>query len=320
VPVADILHEEQTKEVFARADRILAGEIHGSIRERLFRKKDGGWITMEAAAMRIELDGAPAILLFARDVSTRKRVEAQLLLRDRMAALGTLAAGVAHEVNNPLAYVINNLDMLAGLLPRLEQDVRAGAEPASMLERIAAVAETSRIAREGCEQVRLIVADLKLLSRAGEDTSRLVDVRPVLDASINIARRTIAGRAQVERDFAEVPPVRANESRLGQVFLNLLMNAAHAIPEGDPAQNRIRVSTAQDELGRVIVEVADTGVGMEPELVARIFDPFFTTKSPDMGSGLGLSICQGIVSSLNGEIGVTSSPGRGSTFRVVLPV
>jgi signal transduction histidine kinase len=274
---------------------------------------------MEVAAMRIELDAAPAMLLFARDVTSRKRMEAELLLKDRMAALGTLAAGVAHEINNPLAYVINNLDMLRNLLPRVQQHVQTGDEPAGSLRLLAAAAEASRLAWEGCEQVRVIVGDLKLLSRAGEDTSRLVDVRPVLDASINIAKAAIAGRAHVERSFAEVPPVRANESRLGQVFLNLLLNAAQAIPEGDPARHRIRVSTAQDELGRVVVEVTDTGVGMAPDLVARIFDPFFTTKPPDMGSGLGLSICQGIVAALNGEIGVTSTPGEGSTFRVVLP-
>jgi CheY-like chemotaxis protein len=163
------------------------------------------------------------------------------------------------------------------------------------------------------------VRDLKTFSRSDDDKRVPIDVRRVLDASINIAWNEIRHRAQLVRDYGDVPPILANESRLGQVFLNLVVNAAQALPVGMAATNEIRIRTRTDAEGRVVVEVTDTGPGIAQENLDRLFDPFFTTKPVGIGTGLGLWICQGIVNALGGEIRVRSEIGRGTTFSIDLP-
>ncbi|MBI3184187.1 MAG: response regulator [Myxococcales bacterium] len=248
-------------------------------------------------------------------------VKAQLMLADRLASVGTLAAGVAHEINNPLSYVIANLafvgeelDHLAGLA------TGAGSpeHPAEEGQRIADVRTAIAEARSGADRVRNIVRDLKTFSRRDDEAAGPVDVSRVLDLAIEMASNEIRHRARLVRSFGEVPLVSGNMGRLGQVFLNLLLNAAQAIPEGSAEENEIRVST-KEEKGEVVVEIADTGTGIAPEILGRIFDPFFTTKPVGTGTGLGLSICHGIVSALGGQISVRSTLGEGATFRVALP-
>jgi two-component system cell cycle sensor histidine kinase/response regulator CckA len=175
------------------------------------------------------------------------------------------------------------------------------------------------VSREGAERVRHTVRDLKTFSRSDDDRRSLVDVRRVLDASINIAWNEIRHRAQLVRDYGDVPPVQANESRLGQVFLNLVVNAAQSLPVGKVVTNEIRIRTRADDRGRVVVDVTDTGPGIAKENLDRLFDPFFTTKPVGVGTGLGLWICQGIVNTLGGEITVASELGRGTTFSIALP-
>jgi len=146
-----------------------------------------------------------------------------------------------------------------------------------------------------------------------------VDVRLVLDSAVRLSWNEIRHRAKLVKSYGAVPPVDASESRLGQVFLNLIVNAAQAIPEGKADENEIRLVTTVGTDGDVVIEVHDTGHGMSPEVIERLFTPFFTTKPVGFGTGLGLSICHRIVSSLGGEITVESKPGRGSMFRVSLP-
>ena len=167
--------------------------------------------------------------------------------------------------------------------------------------------------------MRTIVRDLKTFSRVDSADNADVDVRQVLESTLNLAATEIRHRARLVKQFGEVPPVRANESRLGQVFLNLLVNAAQAIPGGTPERHEIRVATRVGSGNRVVVEVADTGMGIAAKHLPRLFDPFFTTKEPGVGTGLGLSICHSLVAALGGEIHVESEPGKGSTFRVLLP-
>jgi nitrogen-specific signal transduction histidine kinase/ActR/RegA family two-component response regulator len=245
----------------------------------------------------------------ARDVTTRKMLEAQLVQSDRLAALGTMAAGVAHEINNPLAYLILNLDWIA-------RKLKEGARDDSSVD---AMVEMLREARSGAERVSVIVRELRSFSRADGDTRRNVDLGAVVKSAIKIAGHEIRYRARVSTSFEPVGSVCANESRLEQVVLNLLLNAAQAMPEARAETNEIRVVVRPDAEGRAVLEVADNGAGIPPEVLPRIFDPFFTTKANGVGTGLGLSICHGIVASLGGQITVHSEASDGTTFRVVLP-
>jgi signal transduction histidine kinase/CheY-like chemotaxis protein len=257
---------------------------------------------------------------FIRDLTDRRRMENQLIFAGRMAAVGTLAAGVAHEINNPLAYIVANIDFVRHQLTTFATRIaRTSSLNGEMGHAVDEAGEALAEARQGAERVRNIVRDLRVFARGDDDQSGPVALRRVLDSSINIAWNEIRHRARLVKDYGDLPMVEGNESRLGQVFLNLLLNAAHAIPEGETERNEIRVSTRTDSRGHAVIEIRDTGGGIPPEIRERIFDPFFTTKPAGEGTGLGLWICSGILSALGGEIGVDSDVGKGSTFRVALP-
>jgi signal transduction histidine kinase len=238
-------------------------------------------------------------------------MQAQLVVSDRLAAVGTLAAGVAHEINNPLAFVLSNLSFLCGELHGVARELPHG--------RTAEMEEVLREAMDGAHRVRQIVRDLRTFSRGDDEVATTVNLQAVLESAITMARGELKMRAQIVREYRDVPQVEGNEGRYGQVFLNLLINAAQAIAPGKPDQNEVRL-VLREAGERVIIEVRDTGSGMSPEVRARIFDPFFTTKPVGEGTGLGLSICHGIITGFGGEITVESEEGRGSTFRVSLPV
>jgi signal transduction histidine kinase len=241
----------------------------------------------------------------------RQKLQAQLVIADRMSAVGTLAAGAAHEINNPLASVMSNLDLLAEEIRTLSGDAATS--------RWKELGELVDDARQGAERVRKIVRGMKTFSRADEDRRVPLDVQSVLQLSINMTFHEIKHRARIVKDYGPVPFVLADEARLGQVFLNLLVNAAHSIPSGQVDRNEIRVVTATDSSGNAVVEIRDTGRGIPSEILGRIFDPFFTTKSVGEGTGLGLSICRNLVRDVRGTISVESEPGKGSAFRIVLP-
>ncbi|HEX7479008.1 MAG TPA: ATP-binding protein, partial [Polyangiales bacterium] len=288
-----------------------------------------GVSTYEARVLCAEDDN---VYLVIRDVTEQSRMEEQLFISDRMASIGTLAAGVAHEINNPLAALMANLTFAVEDVTKLAQDLHApgpgtpspgtGNEGSSqwVAARLQAIDEPLQDARESAERVRHIVRDLKIFSRSDEEKTGAVDVRAVMESSLRMAWNEIRHRARLVKDYAEVPWVEANEGRLGQVFLNLIVNAAQAMPEGRADRNEIRVVTKQDEHGRVVVEIRDTGSGIAESVIPRIFDPFFTTKPIGEGTGLGLSICQRIVTALGGELSVESQLGKGSVFRIILPV
>jgi len=243
--------------------------------------------------------------------SEHRELQARLAQTDRLTSLGTLAAGVAHEINNPLAYVLLNLGFLAEELPRLlsnPEDARA---------REARVALDH--ARDGAERIRDIVRSLKTFSRPENETIAPIDVSRVLDATLAMIANEVRHRARLVKDYAQAPQVMANEARLGQVFLNLLMNAVQALPESRSGDNEVRVVVRSPSVDRVVVEVQDNGVGIAPQVRGRIFEPFFTTKPVGIGTGLGLAICHGIVSALGGTMTFDSEVGRGTVFRVELP-
>jgi signal transduction histidine kinase/CheY-like chemotaxis protein len=245
-----------------------------------------------------------------RGRAERATMMARLVESDRLAAVGTLAAGVAHEINNPLAYLLGGLDFL---------DQELAGVAAHLPGRLDEARTALREMRTGGERIRQIVRDLKTFSRGDQDARARLDARSVADTSIHMTEKELTQRARVVRDYGPVPLVWANEARLGQVFVNLLINAAHATPAGAPGEHEIRVRTRTDAAGRAVLEVSDTGSGISPEHLERIFEPFFTTKPIGVGTGLGLWICRNLVTSLGGEISVESAPGEGTAVRVVLP-
>jgi PAS domain S-box-containing protein len=284
--------------------------------ERRMRRKDGTIRVAEFASLPLLFDGEPAVVSIARDVTEQRKLQSQLSLADRMASMGTLAAGIAHEINNPLAFVISNLGFLLDEMRRMPSMLPGGLASRPEVDEWRSVLME---AREGAERVRQIVRQLKAFSRPDEERQEAVDLHAVLDSAVMLAANEIKHRARLKREYGAMPHVKGNEGRLCQVFLNLVVNAAQAIPEGAAEKNEIRLVTREGEQGRVIAEVQDTGSGIPPEVLGRIFDPFFTTKPVGVGTGLGLSICHGIITSLGGEISVESQPGRGTTVRVVLP-
>ncbi len=237
-----------------------------------------------------------------REITESKRVQAQLVSSDRLASVGLLAASVGHEINNPLASLLANLE-----LARRDVD-----SPDT------GVHEALADAHDAAVRIREIARDLRLFSRDSEEHGR-IDLHRALESSLRMARTEIRRRARLITGFSEVPAVEGSFSRLGQVFLNLVVNAAQALDEGKAAQNEIRVSTSTDVTGFAVVEIADTGCGIAPEALARVFTPFYTTKPEGVGTGLGLSICKRTVEAMGGEINVSSVMGEGSVFRVRLP-
>jgi PAS domain S-box-containing protein len=279
---------------------------------RLEVRMGGRWIELGARPRRDAEGRALGVAGILADVTERKALEAQLLTADRMASMGTLVAGVAHEINNPLASVMLNLDFIGREL------AAATAEHERRPLRVERLTEPLHAAVEGVERVRDLVKNLKIFSR-GDDRRRLCDVRAVLESTIRMAQTEVRHRARIVRDFHEVPAVEANEASLGQIFLNLIINAAQAIPDGHLDDHEIRVVTRTDDGGRAVIEVRDTGLGIPPENLGRIFDPFFTTKPVGVGTGLGLAICHRLVTAMGGDISVESVVGVGSVFSVTLP-
>ncbi len=249
-------------------------------------------------------------LTVIQDVTQQSLMQAQLRLAERLTSLGTMAAGVAHEINNPLAFVLANLNVVKSELAKLDH-----APNVDLVDLRDAVSE----ALEGAERVRQIVLSLKPFARVDERQRGLCDVSRTVQASLNMAKNELRHRARIVSELRPVSPVFANEARLGQVFLNLLVNAAHAMPDGHAADNLVTVVT-RDDGNHVVVTVSDTGVGISPDVLPRIFDPFFSTKQIGEGTGLGLFISQGIVKEVGGMISVTSTPKVGTTFEVRLPI
>ncbi len=301
---------ERARSLFASAApaSTLPAAAAGIVEVRL-HAADGSWRELELAVQNAEVGGRAAQLVIGRDVTDRKRLQRQVLVADRMFSLGTLATGIAHEINNPLACVMGNVAVAREVLEAGEEASAEGKQ-----ELLATLSD----AYDGAERVRKIVLGLRSLSRADEERRVAVPLTPLIERAVQLAGNELRHRATVVTELAARAEVRGDEGRLTQVVVALLVNAAQAMPAGRAQDNMISVRTSDGE-GTVVLDIEDTGVGISASVLPRVFDPFFTTKAVGTGAGLGLSICHGIVTSLGGQITVESTEGHGTRVRVVLP-
>lgn len=280
--------------------------------EYLLQRADGATFPGELGAAPVfGADGRPwAVVAVVRDVSERVRMQTQLEQATRMASLGTLAAGVAHEVNNPLTYVLLSIQRICSDLPAL----RSGD---TVQQR--KLAESARAALDGTERIATIVRDLHRFSHVDDGEITSCEIGDILDRALALCAHQFRCRARVVRNYHPCPPIEGRSGRLVQLFVNLLTNAAHAIDEGD-FDNNVVVMSAEPDGDAVVVTVSDTGSGIPEDARARLFEPFFTTKATGVGSGLGLSISSAIVTAHGGTIDVSTELEVGTTFRVRLPL
>jgi PAS domain S-box-containing protein len=296
-----------------------------------------------ATQLALELTGTAAddgqqCRVVATNITERKQLQASVAQADRLASMGMLAAGVAHEINNPLSYVLYNVESLAEDLPKLAAAAKRCCTALRDLVGDAAFAEIAgdgaeilrpaglddavdraREALGGTHRIKDVVRVLGTFSRVERVELSRIDSKYAIQAAINMVSNEIKYRARLVIDLREVPWIWASEGKLTQVLLNLLINAAQAIDEGDVDRNRITVRN-WTEGNDVFVEVADTGTGIPRENLSLIFEPFFTTKAVGKGSGLGLAICRNLVTELGGDIRVESQVGKGTRFVIRLPV
>jgi signal transduction histidine kinase/CheY-like chemotaxis protein len=310
-PILDVRGLDMTP--IAPSEHPLACAMRGVVLDdvaMLVVRADGVVRHVVTSCTSVEEEGRVALaIVVVRDVTERRELEERLTQTERLAAIGALAAGVAHEINNPLCYVVSNLELAIEDLATIET---------SSIQQRTEIEKMLRDAQLGAERVRKIVRALKTFSRSDVRARSILDVRPILDLAVDMAFNEICHRARVVKAYGPVPMVEGDDGQLGQVFTNLLINAAHAFEE-TLEKNEIRITTSTDAVGRLFVEIRDNGRGIPAEILPRIFDPFFTTNAVGDGTGLGLSISRNIVLALGGEVGVQSREGGGTAVRVVLP-
>ncbi|HET9992224.1 MAG TPA: PAS domain S-box protein [Kofleriaceae bacterium] len=263
---------------------------------------------VEIKSIRCDWEGQPAVLAFARDVTERREIQRRMVEADRLAALGTLAAGVAHEINNPLTYTQLSAQRIDGLLANPEIPATAAAAIRVQLREI----------DHGIARVASITQGLRLFARGDDAPPSAVDLTAVVEHALQMVDHDLRHHTRLVRRFEPVSPVRGNASQLEQVIVNLLLNASHARTPG--ADHAIEVKIAPRGTDLVALAIADNGHGIPEAIRGRIFDPFFTTRPIGEGMGLGLSVCKTIVEAIGGSIEVDSAAGRGTTMTVVLRV
>jgi len=292
-------------------------------------------IILRAAPLRF--GDRPGVILVAADITQMRALHAKMAQSDRLSSLGMLAAGVAHEINNPLSYVLYSIESLTEDLPKLLGHVRALQARAEAPHDMPSAEEADRLAQamnpamlddilarfegalDGTRRIQGIARGLGTFSRVEQDKLVPVDLMHVIDVALGMASNETKYRARLVKEYGRVPTIMASEGRLSQVFLNLVINAAHAIDEGDVDDNEIRVRTWCDA-GYVFAEIRDTGCGIAPENLERLFDPFFSTKEIGRGSGLGLAIAKSIIEGYGGDISVESEVGEGTSFTLRIPL
>ncbi|MEM1029619.1 MAG: ATP-binding protein [Myxococcota bacterium] len=315
--LVEAVHPEDRDAVAPHVAKVLDAHDRTETVEVSFRRPDGVRVTIALDQVeRVDFGGEEGLLVAGRDIREKKRLEAQLRMADRMASVGSLAAGVAHEVNNPLTYVMTNLSFAVDAA----RAVRGGGAVDELDDAIEALVE----AQDGADRVQRIVRDLQSFSRDSAPECARVDMRAVLASAVKMAGHEVKHRASIVEDHEAkaLPSVWGDEPKLAQIFLNLVVNAAQAIPTGARQDHQITIRTRSvgtPAAPWVVVEVEDTGCGIDDAVLDRIFDPFFTTKGVGEGTGLGLAIAHELVTSMKGRLSLRNNEHRGATARVELP-
>jgi signal transduction histidine kinase len=272
-------------------------------------------VSLSCSTLRDKQGEPVGRVLSVRDLREVAALRRSLIVAGRLAAVGELAAGISHEINNPMAFIQSNLTQLDKHWDTLQEQIVSRGDPSSLQHILDEGEELIGESLAGVKRVTRIVQDVRAFSHAGDDRQQTADVQRLIDDSLRMAAPRLRYHARLERDFASVDRVRCNPQELQQVFLNIVMNAVQAVEEG----GRIRVVTRQED-GNVVVLVEDDGCGIPAEILDRIFDPFFTTKRVGEGTGLGLFLSYQMIRKHGGDIRVESSVGRGSCFEIRLPV
>ncbi|WP_232293618.1 PAS domain-containing sensor histidine kinase [Stigmatella aurantiaca] len=317
----DLLAPEPERLVLHHALEELLARGTMRLEEQGLRSAQGERISVQLIGSLQEAGEARRQLVVAQDLTEKRRMEQQNIQNDRLAAMGVLTAGIAHEINNPISYMLANLDLLRQWEDDLEQQLPAlPGLPPELLERLPEARSVIADCIEGSLRIGDIVRGMRLLSHTGQgDVLSPVDIHRSLDAVLHIAQGELKHTARLKQDYARnLPMVLGSEGRLGQVFLNLIINAVHAMRPGSPADHVLHIRSRLDE-GQVRIDISDTGHGIPPEVLPRIFDPFFTTKPAGIGTGLGLSISYAIIQKMGGSMRVESRVGHGTTFSLLLP-
>ncbi|MAT15981.1 MAG: hypothetical protein CMJ46_12010 [Planctomyces sp.] len=308
--------------------------------ETTARHEDGHEVPIALSLNVVQLEAAPIITGFAHDITKRCELESQLIQSEKMASLGQLAAGVAHEINNPVGFVTSNVATLEDYIAVFKQvvemqgeviDMVRSSSDESLLVKLKEIEEYKakedyqylrediddliKESNEGLIRVKEIVQNLKSFARVDEAETKEADINECIKATIKVVWNEIKYNCELVQDFGKIPQIRCYPGQLNHVFMNLLVNAAHAIKE----RGTIIVSTEADDK-YVIVKIQDDGHGIKPEHIPNLFTPFFTTKPVGKGTGLGLSIAYGIIQKHKGLIEVESEVGQGTTFTVKLPL
>ncbi|MFO0734901.1 MAG: ATP-binding protein [Labilithrix sp.] len=301
--------DPRSRDLFSRSSRQPAppNPAHDMVEAWLLTRSGDPVLVETSPPQAIVFEGAPARLVVGRDIGERDRLHKQLATADRLAALGLLAAGVAHEVNNPLAYLLNNIEIAQKELAALGT---GGEKARSALD----------IAIEGAHRIRFIVRELLLLAREEPALNASADLAETVRSTLALAHVEIEKTARVETELDSVPLIRGSVPRVAQIVLNLVLNSVEAMRSYDASRNELAVRVRRSGEERVLLEVTDNGVGVEGSDASRIFMPFFTTKAAGGGTGLGLAVTQRLVTELGGEISFTSERGVGTTFRVLFPI
>jgi PAS domain S-box-containing protein len=282
-------------------------------------RHDGGTLPVSCTMLPIRDEDGPvvAVVIIMRDETEVQAFQGRLASADRLALVGQLAGGVAHEINNPLTAVISNMVVAEEVIAELRQGLASG-RPFTAAD-LARLSEPLVDAKAAAIRALDTARDLKVFARPDDGRRETVDVRRIIESALRVAGNDLRQRARVVKQMGTMPPVEAHGGHLGQLFLNLLNNAAQAIAPGHSADNEVRVITSTDGAGRALIEISDTGPGIPAELGDRIFEPYVTTKPIGVGTGLGLTMCRRIVTDLGGTLVVGATGPRGTTMVVTLP-